>query len=44
LRVLQGYALVALGVRLACSNVKGAKGQRCVWVWVSVCLSLSLPL
>ena len=28
LRVLQSYALVAVGVRLACSNVKGAKGNR----------------
>lgn len=28
LRVLQGYALVARGVRLACSNVKGGKGNR----------------
>lgn len=34
LKVLQGYALVAVGCRLACSNVKGAKGSRwgCGWI------------
>lgn len=38
LRVLQAYALMALGVRLACSNVKGAKGNRWVGARVYVCM------